>query len=167
MRLGPRGGNGKLLKRGISELVVILVVIVIAVVAGLGLRAWLSAQMAKTPTTEMATAEWSAVYTGTQWIITINVRNNLDRTLYINATRATFNDGTVAGSGKFDGMTFSGLTLKSPTSLPVAVAPKSSLSIVATYATGAGNPPRVCEVAVTDSATRANAWIQAVGGPQA
>jgi flagellar basal body-associated protein FliL len=54
------GMNKKMLRRGISELVVILIIVVIAVVAGLGIRAWLSAQMAKTPTTEMAAAEWSA-----------------------------------------------------------------------------------------------------------
>jgi flagellar basal body-associated protein FliL len=60
----------KMLRRGISELVVILIIVVIAVVAGLAIRAWLSAQMAKTPTTEMATAEWTANYGGNMWIVT-------------------------------------------------------------------------------------------------
>jgi hypothetical protein len=158
----------KLLRKGISELVAILIIVVIAVVAGLAIRSWLSAQMSKTPTTEMSTAEWSAIYTGTQWIITINVRNNLDRALIINATRVIFQDGSVQGIGSFSSASFSGLTVKSPsTPPPYTVSPKSSFSIIVTYATGASNPPKICEVAVTDTATRANGWVQAVGGPQA
>jgi len=82
-----------MLRRGISELVVILIIVVIAVVAGLGIRAWLSSQMAKTPTTERATAEWSANYGGNMWIVTVRIKNNLDRAIYLNTTDVTMNNG--------------------------------------------------------------------------
>jgi len=158
--------NPKVWKRGMSELVTILVLVAVAVVAAFSLRSWLSAQLAKTPATEMAIAEWSAVYTGSVWIITINVRNNLDRSLTLNATRIAFADGSVQGAGSFAGTSFTGLTLRSPTSLPQTIAPKSSLSIVVTSNAAVTNPPKVCEVAVIDTATRASGWVQAVGGQQ-
>ena len=88
--------NRKVLRRGISEAVVILILIVVAVAIGALLYGWTSTQMAKTPTTEMATAEWSATYGGNMWIVTVRIKNNLDRAIFLNTTEVTLNDGSYA-----------------------------------------------------------------------
>ena len=166
----------KTLRRGISELVVVLIIVVIAVVAGLGLRAWLSTQMAKTPTTEMATAEWSANYGNNMWIVTVRIKNNLDRAIYLNATEVTMNDGsyilisyptsgapTPTATGSVQN---SGVTVRSPTTAPVTIGPKSDITMIFTISAPSSNPPKTIVVQLTDSTTRATTKIDAVGGIQ-
>jgi flagellar basal body-associated protein FliL len=165
----------KMLRRGISELVVILIIVVIAVVAGLAIRAWLSAQMAKTPTTEMATAEWSASYGGNLWIVTVRIKNNLDRAIFLNATEVTLNDGSyilinypTTGSPTVTatGIASTSVAVKTPTTAPVSIGPKSDITVIFTVSTQSSNPPKTIVVTVTDSTTRATSKIQAVGGVQ-
>jgi hypothetical protein len=169
--------NRKVLRRGISELVVILIIVVIAVVAGLGIRAWLSSQMAKTPTTEMATAEWSASYGGNMWIVTVRIKNNLDRVIYLNATEVTLNDGSYAlisfpASGSptvataTGSITTTSIAVKTPTTVPVSIGPKSDITVIFTVSTPSSNPPKTIIVQLTDSTTRATSKITAVGGVQ-
>jgi hypothetical protein len=167
----------KMLRKGLAEWVTILIVIVIVVVAGLGIRAWLSAQMAKTPTTEMATAEWSANYGGNMWIVTARIKNNLDRAIYLNATEATLNDGSYAlinfpASGSptvataTGSITTTSIAIKTPTTVPVSIGPKSDITVIFTVSTQSSNPPKTIVVTVTDSTTRATSKITAVGGVQ-
>jgi hypothetical protein len=165
----------KMLRKGLAEWVTILIVIVIVVVAGLGIRAWLSAQMAKTPTTEMATAEWSANYGGNMWIVTVRVKNNLDRAIYLNATEATLNDGSYAlisfpatGSPTVTatGIATTSIAVKTPTTVPVSIGPKSDITVIFTVSTPSSNPPKTIIVQLTDSTTRATTKITAVGGVQ-
>jgi len=166
----------KMLRRGISELVVILIIVVIAVVAGLAIRAWLSAQMAKTPTTEMAAAEWSAIYGGNLWIVTVCIKNNLDRAIFLNSSEVTMNDGsyilinypttgspTVTATGS---ITSTSVAVKTPTTVPVSIGPKSDITVIFTVSTQSSNPPRTIVVTVTDSTTRATSKITAVDGVQ-
>jgi len=169
--------NRKVLRRGISELVVILIIVVIAVVAGLGIRAWLSSQMAKTPTTEMATAEWTANYGGNMWIVTVRIKNNLDRAIFLNATEVTLNDGSYAlisfpatGSPTVaiatGSITTTSITVRTPTTVPVTIGPKSDITVIFTVSTPSTNPPKTIIVQLTDSTTRATTKITAVGGVQ-
>jgi len=166
----------KMLRRGISELVVILIIVVIAVVAGLGIRAWLSSQMAKTPTTEMATAEWTANYGGNLWIVTVRIKNNLDRAVFLNATEVTMNDGsyilisypttgspTITATGSVPS---TGVAVRTPTTAPVTIGPKSDITVIFTVSSPSTNPPKTIIVQLTDSTTRATTKIQAVGGVQ-
>ncbi|MCI4435510.1 MAG: hypothetical protein JHC33_01690 [Ignisphaera sp.] len=147
--------NRKVLRRGISEAVVILILIVIAVAVGALLYGWTSTQLSKTPTTEMATAEWSATYGSNLWIVTIRVKNNLDRDISVNNVVVTTSDGKAAQ-----------YTLVSPQQLPISLGPKSDTTIVLTISSAASNPPRVVKVLVQDSATGAASEVTAIGGIQ-
>jgi hypothetical protein len=154
-------GLKKLLRKGISEFVAILIAVVIAVAAGFAIYAWMGGQISKTPAVQSASAQWSAQYSSSAnaYIFTVNVKNHLpDRAIQVDAIRVTLADGSIIGTGT--GLT--GLTLRNPTSLP-SVAPKSEASIVATGGS-LDRPPRVLAVLIRDTATGATQWITAVGG---
>lgn len=168
--------NNRILRKGLSEIVTILIIVVIAVVAGLAIRAWLSAQMAKTPTTEMAAAEWSATYGGGLWIVTVRIKNNLDRAIFLNASEVTMDDGsyilinyprtgspTVTSTGSVPS---TGVAVRTPTTAPVTIGPKSDITMIFTVSSPSTNPPKIIIVQLTDSTTRATTKIQAVGGVQ-
>ncbi|MCC6014775.1 MAG: hypothetical protein LM564_03615, partial [Desulfurococcaceae archaeon] len=76
-------------RRGLSEAVTVMIVILVAVVAALAIKAWFDAQSSKLPTTEMATADWSATFSTNRWLLTVNVRSNLDRALLVTGIRVT------------------------------------------------------------------------------
>jgi len=166
-----RLANRKMLRRGISELVVILIIVVIAVVAGLGLRAWLSSQMAKTPTTEMATAEWTATYSSGNWIVTVRIKNNLDRAIQLNEIDVTMSDGTF-GSILFGQQQQQQAALQIQVNTPSTqsapqIGPKSDITaIFVIKGVSSSNPPKSIVVQVTDSVTGATSKIEAVGGVQ-
>jgi hypothetical protein len=160
-------GLKKLLRKGISEFVAILIAVVIAVAAGFAIYAWMGGQISKTPAVQSASAQWSAQFSSSAnaYVFTVNVKNHLpDRAIQVVAIRATLADGSIIGAGTTEtGTTLSGLTLRNPTSLPVSVAPKSETSIVATGGS-LDKPPRVLGVLIRDTATGATQWITAVGG---
>ncbi|MBS7288818.1 MAG: hypothetical protein KIH01_08815, partial [Candidatus Freyarchaeota archaeon] len=114
----------KPLRRGLSEAVVIMIVIMIAVTLGFGLKTWYDTQMRKLPTTDMATAEWSATYGTDRWIVAVNVHNNLDRSIVVQSIRLTFANGTVYTLPGAAGITVT------PTPGSVTVSLKGSLNFV-------------------------------------
>lgn len=167
-------GLKKLLRKGISEFVAILIAVVIAVAAGFAIYAWMGGQISKTPAVQSASAQWSAQFSSSAnaYVFTVNVKNHLpDRAIQVVAIRATLADGSIIGAGTTEtGTTLSGLTIRSPpppsgstSPLPVSVAPKSETSIVATGGS-LDKPPRVLGVLIRDTATGATQWITAVGG---
>jgi flagellin-like protein len=173
--LTNKNKNNRILRKGLSEIVTILIIVVIAVVAGLAIRAWLSAQMAKTPTTDMAAAEWSATYGGGLWIVTVRIKNNLDRAIFLNASEVTMNDGSyilinypATGSPTVTatGIASTSVAVRAPTTAPVSIGPKSDITMIFTVSSPSTNPPRTIVVTVTDSTTRATSKITAVGGVQ-
>jgi flagellin-like protein len=156
-------------RRGLSEVVTLMVVILVAVVAALAIKAWVDAQSSKLPTTEMATADWSATFSTNRWLLTVNVRSNLDRALLVTGIRVAMADGTVltftAGTATY----VSGATTYTATATPAPTQTlpfKSSQSFVLVIPGTSANPPKLVEVSVQDSATGATAWIRAVGGVQ-
>ena len=159
-------------RRGLSEAVTIMIAILVAVVVGLAIKAWFDAQASKMPTAEMATAEWSATYSTGRWLLTVNVRSNLDRNLEIVAVRVTMSDGTVLTFTSATATYVSGTVTytASATPAPVQTAPfKSSVSMVVVIPTPGTAPtttPKIVEVQVRDSGTGATAWVRAVGGVQ-
>jgi len=168
-----RLANRKVLRRGISEAVVILILIVVAVAIGALIYGWTSTQMAKTPTTEMATAEWSATYGGNMWIVTVRIKNNLDRAIFLNTTEVTLNDGTYVSisfpaSGQPTPTAPQGISVavKTPTTVPVTIGPKSDTIVIFTVSTPSSNPPKTIIVTVTDSTTKATSKVSAIGGIQ-
>lgn len=145
-------------RNGLSEAITIMVVILIAVSLGFGLKAWYDSQMRKLPATEMATAEWSATFGNNRWIVTLNVRNNLDRSISLEDFRITLNDGTVytkASSG----------TSMNP-SLPLTIGLKSSNSTTIVFSGTSDKAPVEVIAYVRDPTTGATANIKAVGGVQ-
>ena len=160
-------------RRGLSEAVTIMVVILVAVVAALAIKAWFDAQASKLPTTEMATADWSATYSTGRWLLTVNVRSNLDRNLEVRAVRVTMSDGTVlaftAGTATYVSGTVTYTATATPAP-PQTITFKGSVSVVVVIPVPGASPtvtPKIVEVQVRDSGTGAEAWVRAVGGVQA
>lgn len=150
----------KWLRRGLSEAVVIMIVIMIAVTLGFGLKTWYDTQMRKLPATDIATAEWSATYGTNRWILTVNVDNNLERSIVVQSIRVTLANGTVYTLPGAAGVT---ATPTPGTSATVTL--KGSLSFVVVIPTSSPTPSiATVEVQVQDSTTGATQWVKAVGG---
>jgi hypothetical protein len=167
-------GLKKLLRKGISEFVAILIAVVIAVAAGFAIYAWMGGQISKTPAVQSASAQWSAQYSDSAntYIFAVDVKNHLlDRAIQVAAIKVTLGDGSIIGAGTTEtSAQLSGLTIKSPpppsgstSPLSVIVAPKSDMSIV-TSGGSLSNPPKTLEVLIKDTATGATQWITAVDG---
>ena len=156
-------------RRGLSEAVTMMIVILVAVVAALAIKAWFDAQVSKMPATEMAAADWSAVFSAGRWLVTVNVRNNLDRPLVVAQVRVTMADGAVltftTGTATYvsGGTTYTATATPAPPQTPPL---KSSVSLVLVVPGTSANPPKIVEVLVRDTATGAEAWVRAVGGVQ-
>jgi len=148
------------LRRGLSEAVVIMMAIMIAVTLGFALKAWYDAQMRRLPATEMATAGWSATYGQGRWILTVNVNNNLDRSIVVQSIRVILTNGTVLSLPGAPGTT----ATPSPGSSAV-VSLKGSLSFVITVPVDSPTPSIAgVEVEVQDQTTGVTSWVRAVGG---
>jgi len=164
-------------RRGLSEAVTIMVVILVAVVAALGIKAWFDAQASKLPTTEMATADWSATFSASgttgRWLLVVNVRSNLDRNVLVTAVRVVMSDGAVLTFTTGTATYVSGTVTYTATATPAptqTVSFKGSQSIVLLIPVPGTSPtvtPKVVEVQVQDSGTGSTAWVRAVGGVQA
>jgi predicted PurR-regulated permease PerM len=81
--------------KGISEVIVVLTLILVAVVAVFAIRGWLAGQQSKMTNIDMATATYNVAYGSSGMIITLNVRNNLPNTLAVKNLTITLNNGVV------------------------------------------------------------------------
>jgi hypothetical protein len=117
----------------------------------------------------MATADWSATFSTNRWLLTVNVRSNLDRALLVTGIRVTMADGAVLTFATGTATYASGTVTYTATATPAPTQTlpfKSSQSFVLVVPGTSANPPKLVEVNIQDSATGATAWIRAVGGVQ-
>ncbi|MDK6029287.1 hypothetical protein QPL79_07925 [Ignisphaera sp. 4213-co] len=143
------------IRKGLSEAVVIMIVILIAVVVGFAIKSWYDAQVRKLPATDMAVAEWSATFSQGKYIVAVNVRNNLDRNLQVIGYRVTLANGSTVNNVNIIPALPQTLNLKSSQSFVITIPVKSS-----------SDSPISVEVQVQDTSTETTAWIKAVGGIQ-
>jgi len=155
--------------RGVSEVVVALILILIAVVAAFGIKAWLDSTMAKMPTTEVAIARYSSAVAGNTLVLYLAVQNLLPRDLRLEGVDITLTDGarvagvatatnslgTITGAG--------GVTAILNPALSVIIPGKSEVMVYLTVNRPASVPVAV-HVRVSDVATGTIQVIKASGG---
>jgi flagellin-like protein len=155
--------------RGVSEVVVALILILIAVVAAFGIKAWLDSTMAKMPTTEVAIARYSSAVAGNNLVLYLTVQNLLPRDLRLEGVDITLTDGsrvagvatatnslgTITGAG--------GVTAVLNPALSVIIPGKSEVMIYFTVNRPSSLPAAI-HVRVTDAATGTTQVIKASGG---
>ena len=145
--------------KGISEVIVVLALILVAVVAVFAIRGWLAGQQSRMTNIDMATATYSVAYGSSGMIVGLNVRNNLPNQLLVQAVNITLNNGTV--------INLPGGQATITPSLPYTINAKSDGSFTITI--NLGSPPANVGVAritvqVLDSASGQSQVITAVGG---
>ncbi|MEM4847690.1 MAG: hypothetical protein QW794_08045 [Thermosphaera sp.] len=144
--------------RGVSELVVIISVLLVAIVAVFAFRAWLASQQQRLGQLDIATASYSVQYTTPgNAILSLLVRNNLPNPISVVSISIVLSNGTVLTQAS------SGVAVTP--SLPQTVSAKSDALITVTI-TGltSGTTVRDVNVQVTDQSTGQSQWIKAVGG---
>jgi len=143
-------------KRGISEIVAVMAMLLIAVVAVFALRGWISSQQSRLTSLDMATATYSSeVGTGGQYIISLDVRNSLPNQLTVQNITVVLGDGTVKYARDLSGL--------SPT-VPSTVGAKSDQLFVFTVSPASGSTVKQVSVLVQDSSSGQMQWISAMGG---
>ncbi|MGC9148391.1 MAG: hypothetical protein ACP5GI_02990 [Sulfolobales archaeon] len=126
----------KSLKKGLSDLVIILLILAIAIPAVLILQSWLNTQMTTLPTIEKLRATYTVEYIGsTGTLITIKVGNdannpvniiNISIVYTLLSESSTLNIGYVGNS-----TSLSSFKLINPANYPITVSPgKSSVIII-------------------------------------
>lgn len=155
--------------RGVSEVVVALILILVAVVAAFGIKAWLDSTMAKMPTTDIAIARYSSAVAGNNLIVYLTVQNLLPRDLRLEGIDITLTDGTrVAGVatttnslGTVTGV--GGVTAVLSPSLSVMIPGRSEVMIYVTINRPTSIPTTIY-VRVSDVATGTTQVIKVSGG---
>jgi hypothetical protein len=151
-------------RRGLSEVVVLLALVVVAIAIGFLIKQWATVQVSRMPSLPVASGEAEAVWTGSMWIVTVKVTNHLDRWLavdmYLDKPRLVYRDGSIKQvydctynpSCSYDPaliyMTYGGL-----------IYPKSEGVLVIRTRTASGNPPIKAVVNLIDSTTGANTQL--------
>ncbi len=145
---------GKKISKGLSELIVIMIAIAIAIPVMFLLQSWLVGQMGKMPELDSIAATYvSRSINASSFLITLTVSNNGNEP--VNVTDITVVYTTIGG----DIGTTSGTLLG--TSLPQSINPKSSITIPLTIA----NAGKVNDVIVTVKSLGSNAMkaVRATG----
>lgn len=144
--------------KGVSELVVIIAILLVAIVAVFAFRAWLGTQQQRLGSVDIATASYSIQYTTpTSAVLSLLVRNNNPGSISILGYNITLSNGTVLGPASTGVST-------SP-ALPLSVAAKSDALITITVSgLASGVTIRDVNVLVQDPSTGQSQWIKAVGG---
>ncbi|MGC9010099.1 MAG: hypothetical protein ACP5I7_05730 [Sulfolobales archaeon] len=124
------------LKKGLSDLVIILLILAIAIPAVLVLQSWLNSQMTALPTIEKLRATYTIDYIGSSGtLITINVYNDGNNPINITNISIIYTplSGSSTPSVGYVGTSTSNsiFRLISPETYPIIVAPgKSSVIVV-------------------------------------
>lgn len=155
--------------RGVSEVVVALILILVAVVAAFGIKAWLDSTIAKMPTTDISIARYSSAVAGNNLVLYLTVQNLLPRDVRLEGIDVTLTDGTrIAGVatttnslGTVTGA--GGLTAILSPALSVVIPGKSEVMIYLTINRPASIPATIY-VRVSDVATGTVQVIKASGG---
>ncbi|MEM1690864.1 MAG: hypothetical protein QXF05_04795 [Thermofilaceae archaeon] len=144
--------------RGVSELVVIISILLVAIVAVFAFRGWLASQQQRLGQLDMASASYSVQYTTPSTaVVSLLVRNNLPGPLRVVGFNITLSNGTVLGPASTG--------VATAPSLPASVSAKSDALITITVSGLApGVAVRDVNVLVEDPSTGQTQWIKAVGG---
>ncbi|AFH42080.1 hypothetical protein [Fervidicoccus fontis] len=147
-----RSRKGK--ERGISEIVSVMALLLIAVVAVFALRGWLSTQQSRMTNIDMATASYSVQTTFSGYVISLDVRNNLQGNLAVNQVQVILSNGTALS------FSATGIT----PALPNTISAKSDQIYVITVNAGSGVAVKQINVRVQEPISLQSQWITAIGG---
>lgn len=140
-------------RRGLSEVVSVLAIIVVALIAVFGIRAWLTSQQARLAEVEFATATYSVTYVNTATLlVSLKVANNLPSPIEIVDLRMVLSDGTVVANS----------TIAPRTPLFTVVAGRSEHMALFTVNINEGARIASLSVKVRDIATGKTQWIEAI-----
>ncbi len=153
--MGMRMGSGKRCAKGLSELVVIMIAVAIAIPVMFLLQAWLTGQIAKMPELESVAVTYDAkpINTNTR-LVSITVTNNGNDPISVEGVLVVY----TASNGSVVSQNFSS-TLTG--SLPITIDPKSSKTLAISIS-GASNVNGVV-VTVKSLATNSQKMIKATG----
>jgi len=142
--------------RGVSEIVVVLALILVAVVAVFAVRGWLASQQSRLTNVDMATASYTVSFgQNNMAIVSLLVRNNLPNPIQVLGYNITLSDGTVLSQA-------SGVNITP--SIPVQVSAKSDATFTITFSVTPGVAIRDVKVLVQDASSGQQQWITAIGG---
>jgi len=144
--------------RGVSELVVVLALVLVAILAVFAFRAWVQQQQSRLPGMEIATASYSVNYdaTGTRIIMTLTVENNLNNQVNVTDFTIVLSNGTTLTR------TSAGVSI-SP-ALPDTLRAKEEKLYTITFGIAPITTVREVKVQVVDLSTGQTQWITATGG---
>jgi hypothetical protein len=143
--------------RGVSELVVVLALVLVAILAVFAFRAWIQQQQSRLPGMDIATASYSVSYdaTGTRMIITLTVDNNLNNQVNVTDFMIILSNGTTLTRT-------SGVSIN-PTP-PDTLRAKEEKLYTITFGIAPITTVREVKVQVVDLSTGQTQWITATGG---
>jgi hypothetical protein len=144
--------------RGVSELVVVLALVLVAILAVFAFRAWIQQQQSRLPGMDIATASYSVNYdaAGTRMIITLTVNNNLNNPANVTDFAIVLSNGTTLTRAS------AGVSI-SPT-LPDTLRTREGKLYTITFGVTPGTTVREIRVLVVDLSTGQTQWITATGG---
>jgi cell division protein YceG involved in septum cleavage len=144
--------------RGVSEIVVVLALILVAVVAVFAVRGWLASQQSRLTNMDMATASYTVSFgQGNMAIVSLLVRNNLQNPLSVLGYNITLSNGTV----------LSPVNATISPQIPATgyqVSAKSDATFTITFSVTPGVAIRDIRVLVQDASSGQQQWITAIGG---
>jgi hypothetical protein len=151
-------------RRGLSEVVVLLALVVVAIAIGFLIKQWATVQVSRMPSLPAASGEAEAVWTGSRWIVTVKVTNHLDRRLqvdmYSERPRLAYRDGSI--KQVYD-CTYNPSCTYDPALIYMTyggyIYPKSNAVLVIRTGTGSGNPPIKAVVNLIDPTTATNTQL--------
>jgi len=146
--------------RGVSEIVVVLALILVAVVAVFAVRGWLASQQGRLTNVDMAAASYTVSFgQGNMAIVSLLVRNNLPNPIQVLGYNITLSDGRVLSQASTG--------VNTTPSIPAAgyqVSAKSDATFTITFSVSPGVAIREVKVLVQDASSGQQQWITAIGG---
>ena len=149
--------------RGVSELVVVLALILVAIVAVFAVRTWLQSQQARIPGMDIATAHYTVNYdaTGTTMIVPLTVENNLNNQVNFTDFAIILNNGTVLTK------TSTGVTIRSggaTITLPNTLKAREEKLYTISFGIAPATTIQELRIQIIDLSTGQTQWIAAIGG---
>ena len=145
--------------RGVSEIVVVLALILVAVVAVFAVRGWLASQQGKLTNVDMAAASYTVSFgQGNMAIVSLLVRNNLPNPIQVLGYNITLSDGRVLSQAS------TGVNTTPSIAAGYQVSAKSDATFTITFTISPGVAIRDVKVLVQDASSGQQQWITAIGG---
>jgi len=142
--------------RGVSEIVVVLALILVAVVAVFAVRGWLTSQLSRLTNVDMATVSYTVSYSlSNRAIVSLHVRNNLQNPLRVLSYSITLSDEKVINPS---------FVISTHPLIPADVSAKSDATFTITFNVPSGVAIKDVKVLVHDVPSGQQQWITAIGG---